>query len=226
MELAETLAQAKNIKIDIGNLANTGLEFGLRTILPDFIEDDIIEIKDTFIEEGFIDGIQNIIDKAEDIGKSITGIFTGKFETVEQIKRLIQKDGILEYTSDIIDSILKKMLSKKIINKSTYNLIKTGKKEIINSLEDQLEGYYKTDKYSIEDLEKYCNEWKESFKQKDYQSMENTMKKINRRLEKNKILEKTIEEARNIKKIQEYISKKGSIDNLSEKEKELLEKIK
>ena len=145
MELAETLAQAKNIKIDIGNLANTGLEFGLRTILPDFIEDDIIEIKDTFIEEGFIDGIQNIIDKAEDIGKSITGIFTGKFETVEQIKRLIQKDGILEYTSDIIDSILKKMLSKKIINKSTYNLIKTGKKEIINSLEDQLEGYYKTD---------------------------------------------------------------------------------
>lgn len=226
MELAETLAQAKNIKIDIGNLANTGLEFGLRTILPDFIEDDIIEIKDTFIEEGFIDGIKNIIDKAEDIGKSITGIFTGKFETVEQIKRLIQKDGILEYTSDIIDSILKKMLSKKIINKSTYNLIKTGKKEIINSLEDQLEGYYKTDEYSIEDLEKYCNEWKESFKQKDYQSMENTMKKINRRLEKNKILEKTIEEARNIEKIQEYISKKGSIDNLSEKEKELLEKIK
>ena len=226
MELAETLAQAKNIKIDIGNLANTGLEFGLRTILPDFIEDDVIEIKDTFIEEGFIDGIQNIIDKAEDIGKSITGIFTGKFETVEQIKRLIQKDGILEYTSDIIDSILKKMLSKKIINKSTYNLIKTGKKEIINSLEDQLEGYYKTDEYSKEDLEKYCNEWKESFKQKDYQSMENTMKKINRRLEKNKILEKTIEEARNIEKIQEYISKKGSIDNLSEKEKELLEKIK
>ena len=226
MELAETLAQAKNIKIDIGNLANTGLEFGLRTILPDFIEDDIIEIKDTFIEEGFIDGIQNIIDKAEDIGKSITGIFTGKFETVEQIKRLIQKDGILEYTSDIIDSILKKMLSKKIINKSTYNLIKTGKKEIINSLEDQLEEYYKTDEDSIEDLEKYCNDWKESFKQKDYQSMENTMKKINRRLEKNKILEKTIEEARNIEKIQEYNSKKGSIDNLSEKEKELLEKIK
>ena len=149
MELAENLSQAKNIKIDIGNLANAGLEFGLRTILPDFIEDDIIEIKDTFIEEGFIDGIQSIIDKAEDIGKSITGIFTGKFETVEQIKRLIQKDGILEYTSDIIDSILKKMLSKKIINKSTYNLIKTGKKEIINSLEDQLEGYYKTDEYSI-----------------------------------------------------------------------------
>ena len=52
------------------------------------------------------------------------------------------------------------------------------------------------------------------------------MKKINRRLEKNKILEKTIEEARNIEKIQEYISKKESIDNLSEKEKELLEKIK
>ena len=38
--------------------------------------------------------------------------------------------------------------------------------------------------------------------------------------------QKTIEEARNIEKIQEKNSKKGSIDNLSEKEKELLEKIK
>lgn len=226
MELAENLPQTKNLKIDIGNIANAGLEFGLRAILPDFIEDDVIEIKDTFIEEGFIDGVQSIIDKAEDIGKSITGIFTGRFETVEQIKRLIQKDGILEYTSDVIDNILKKMLSKKIISKSTYNLIKTGKKEIVNSLEDQLEGYYKTDEYNMEDLEKYCNEWKENYEKKDYQAMQNTMKKINRRLEKNKMVESTINQARNIEKIQEYIDKKGSIENLSEKEKELLEKIK
>lgn len=226
MELAENLPQTKNIKIDIGNIANAGLEFGLRTILPDFIEDDVIEIKDTFIEEGFIDGVQSIIDKAEDIGKSITGIFTGRFETVEQIKRLIQKDGILEYTSDIIDNILKKMLSKKIISKSTYNLIRTGKKEIVNSLEDQLDGYYKIDEYNVEELEKYCNEWKESYNKKDYQSMQSAMKKINKRLEKNKMIETTINQARNIEKIQEYIDKKGSIDNLSEKEKELLEKIK
>ena len=226
MELAENLPQTKNIKIDIGNIANAGLEFGLRTILPDFIEDDVIEIKDTFIEEGFIDGVQSIIDKAEDIGKSITGKFTGRFETVEQIKRLIQKDGILEYTSDIIDNILKKMLSKKIISKSTYNLIRTGKKEIVNSLEDQLDGYYKIDEYNVEELEKYCNEWKESYNKKDYQSMQSAMKKINKRLEKNKMIETTINQARNIEKIQEYIDKKGSIDNLSEKEKELLEKIK
>ena len=212
--------------IDIGNLVDNALEIGLRTILPDFIEDDVIDIKNKFIEAGFTEGIKEANEKVKDIFKSIQGIFTGKFESIDQVKRLIETDGILDAASDLIDKILKTMLSKKKINKSTYNLIKTGKKEIINSLEDQLEGYYKTDEYSIEDLEKYCNERKESFKQKDYQSMENTMKKINRRLEKNKILEKTIEEARNIEKIQEYISKKGSIDNLSEKEKELLEKIK
>lgn len=226
MELIENLKQPHDIKIDIGNLANTGLEFGLRTVLPDFIEDDVIDIKNKFIQEGFTEGVKETYEKVKDVGKSIQGIFTGKFESVEQVKRLIQTDGILDGASEIIDKTLKMLLNKKKINKNTYNLIKTGKKEIINSLEDQLEGYYKTDEYSIEDLEKYCSEWKESFRQKDYQSMENTMKKINRRLEKNKILEKTIEEARNIEKIQEYISKKGSIDNLSEKEKELLEKIK
>ena len=51
MELIENLKQTKDIKIDIGNLANTGLEFGLRAVLPDFIEDDIIDIKDKFIQE-------------------------------------------------------------------------------------------------------------------------------------------------------------------------------
>ena len=45
--------------------------------------------------------------------------------------------------SDIIDKVLKSLVNKKKISKSTYNLIKTGKKEILNSLENELEGYYK-----------------------------------------------------------------------------------
>ena len=41
-----------------------------------------------------------------------------------------------------------------------------------------------------------------------------------------KLLSNREKDKKDIEKIQEYISKKGSIDNLSEKEKELLEKIK
>lgn len=226
MELIEDLKQIKDIKIDIGNLANTGLEFGLRAVLPDFIEDDIIDIKDKFIQEGFTEGVKETYEKVKDIGKSIQGIFTGKFESVEQVKRLIQTDGILDGTSEIIDKILKTLLNKKKISKSTYNLIKTGKKEIMDSLENELESYYKIDTYSLEKIEEYCQEWKENYSKGNYKEMQKSINKIKQRLDKNESIEKIIKQAREIEKIQKYIEEKGSIENLSESEKMLIEKIK
>ena len=226
MDIIENLQKTNDKAQGLYTIANTGLEIGLKAILPDFIEDDILDIKDKFVQEGFSKGIQEIINKGEDIGKSIQGIFTGKFETVEQIKRLVQTDGILDGASDIIDKVLKSLVNKKKISKSTYNLIKTGKKEILNSLENELEGYYKLNEYSLENLSELCQEWKESYKREDYSEMEKNMKKIKQKLNKNLTIETIINEARNLEKIQKYIEEKGSLENLTENEKILLEKIK
>jgi len=226
LDIIENLQKTNDKAQGLYTIANTGLEIGLKAILPDFIEDDILDIKDKFVQEGFSKGIQEIINKGEDIGKSIQGIFTGKFETVEQIKRLVQTDGILDGASDIIDKVLKSLVNKKKISKSTYNLIKTGKKEILNSLENELEGYYKINEYSLENLSELCQEWKESYKREDYSEMEKNMKKIKQKLNKNLTIETIINEARNLEKIQKYIEEKGSLENLTENEKILLEKIK
>lgn len=224
MELEKNLENTK--EISAVNIVSTVLDIGLKAILPNFIEDDVIEIKNTFIKEGFIEGVQEILDKLEDVGKSIIGLFSGKFETVEQIKRLVQTDGILDGISELIDKILKKMMENGKINKSTYNLIKTGKKEILNILEDELKSTYQENTYSLEKLNQYCEEWKENYKKQDYEEMKKSINKIKQRLEKSELVEEIINEARNIEKVQKYIEKKGSIDNLSDKEKQLLEKIK
>lgn len=224
MELEQNLENIK--EINALNIVSNVLDIGLKAILPDFIEDDVIEIKDTFIKEGFLEGVQEILDKLEDVGKSIIGLFSGRFETVEQIKRLVQTDGILDGISDLIDKISKKMMNNGKINKTTYNLIKTGKKEILNILEDELKSSYKENTYSLEKLNKYCEEWKENYKNKNYDEMKKSSNKIKQRLEKSEMVEDIINEARNIEKMQKYIEKKGSIENLSEKEKQLLEKIK
>lgn len=218
--------QENNIKSTIGSIMNNALEYGLKAILPDFLEEDVLEIKNAFIQEGFTDGVQEIIDKLEDVGKSVLGIFTGEFESIEQAKRVIQKNGLLDGISDVIDLVLKKLVEKKKIDKQAANIIKKGKKQFLSTMENEIENKYKETTYSLDKLNDYCNEWKKQYKEQNYEEMEKIMKKIKQQLTQKKVVEEIINEARNLEKIQKFIKEKGEIKNLSTSEKELLEKIK
>lgn len=77
--------QRNFLQTNIGKAVNTGLNIGLRYILPDVIEDQVIEIKDSFLQNGFKEGIQTAIDSAINFGKSALGIVTGNFENVQQM---------------------------------------------------------------------------------------------------------------------------------------------
>ena len=39
------------------------MDYGLKKILPDFIEDQVIEIKDALLNNGIKDGISTAVDK-------------------------------------------------------------------------------------------------------------------------------------------------------------------
>ena len=55
----------------LGQVINGGVNLGLKAILPDFLEDEIIEIKDSIITDGFSAGIKTAIDNVVDMGKSV-----------------------------------------------------------------------------------------------------------------------------------------------------------
>ena len=76
MDIETNLENTK--EINALKIVDVVLNIGLKAILPDFLENDIIEIKDAFIKEGFVDGVQEILDKLEDMGKSIIGILDRK----------------------------------------------------------------------------------------------------------------------------------------------------
>ena len=45
--------QKNFLETTLGKTINTGLDIGLRALLPNVIEDQIIDIKDTILKEGF-----------------------------------------------------------------------------------------------------------------------------------------------------------------------------
>ena len=70
-------------------------------VTNDTTEDEMIEIKDSVLNDGFKSGVQMAISKAIDMGKAVQGIFTGNFESISQIKAVIQSGGLLDTISKL-----------------------------------------------------------------------------------------------------------------------------
>ena len=45
--------QSRFINTMFGKVINTGLDIGLRSVLPDLIEDEVISVKDAILDNGF-----------------------------------------------------------------------------------------------------------------------------------------------------------------------------
>ena len=122
-------AQGQNnfLETTLGKTINSAIDIGLRWVLPDLIEDEIIDIKDSLIKGGLKEGINTAVGTAVDFGKSVIGIFTGKFENVSQAQSAIKAGGIIDGISNVIDTVLNKTTKSGFISQNISELIKKGK---------------------------------------------------------------------------------------------------
>lgn len=209
----------------IGKIINTGIDFGLRAILPDVIENQVIEIKNSLIENGLKEGIQTATDKIMDLSKSTKGIFTGKFENISQVQMAIGNGGILDTVSNILDKAVDKTYQLGFINKTANSLIKNGKDVILNSITSNLKKELDNQKDSLDNLENCIERWKEYYNNKNFDGMTKEMEKIDKQLKNIVPLENVIKEARNVETLHNLIKNNGRNFNLTENEIELVKKI-
>lgn len=221
----ENLDKQQNtfLESSLGKVIDSSVDLGLRAILPNFIEDEVIEIKDTLIKEGFSEAINKAIDGAIDIGKSALGIVTGKFESVSQAEKAVEKGGIVDSVSNILDFTLDKVSDMGLLSKNITKVIKSGKDALIDNVSSDIKKEFKTQNKNIENLNKYNNSWKKSFEAKDFSSMEKYIKKINNLLNKTLPLENTIKNARTIENLHELIKNNGKNFELTNEELQLAE---
>lgn len=203
------------LETTIGKIVNTAVDVGLRFLLPDFLENEVIDVKNILFQEGLKDGVKEIMNKAIDFGKSAIGIFTGKFENINQVQNAVEKGGIIDSVSKLIDSIVNKTNNKGIINESTAKLIKDGKNIILDNIESNIENMLTEQIKAIEKVQEYSNNWKSFYLQKDFSNMEKEYKKIETKMEKIIPLENIIKEVREIENIHNLIKNNGKIFDLT-----------
>lgn len=217
--------QRNFLESDLGKTINSALDIGLKAALPNLIEDQVIEIKNTILEQGFKEGLKEVINSGIEIGKSITGVVTGNFENISQVQLAIKNGGILDSISTLLDMSINLAKNKNLINNSLAKILKQSKNTIINSVNDKIEETLSNQLKSLEKLEKYCDNWKEYYEKRDFSGMEKSYRSIENYLNKVMPLENTINEARKIQNIHSLIKNNGKNFDISNNELELAQKL-
>ena len=217
--------QKSFLETNLGQVINGGVDLGLKAILPDIIEDEVIEIKDSIITDGFSAGIKTAIDNVVDMGKSVLGIFTGKFDNLSQVKNTIESGGLIDSISSVLDWGINKAQKSGLINSTTANLIETGKDTILNTVSNNIEDNLTDQMESVEKIDKYISNWSEYYQNQDFSNMEKQYKKIEKELENIMPLENVITKARQLENVHQLIKNKGGDFDLSQEELELANKL-
>lgn len=219
--ITEEKDQKSFLETSIGKVVDSAIDVGLRMLLPDVIEDGIIEVKDSLLKEGLKEGINTAINGAIDLGKSIKGIFTGNFENVTQARDAIKSGGIIDGISDVLDSVIDKTKEKGIIDNNIASIIENGKDSLLNNISSKIEAEFTKQIEMVDELDKNEEKWKESFNNKDFNGMEEVFEKIEKNLQDVLPIENIIKKARTIENLHNLIKTNGQNFDLSDEEIEL-----
>ena len=224
-EINRSNEQKSFLETTLGKTINTAIDIGIRALLPDFVDEQIINIKDNLLNYGLKEGIAKTINDAIDTGKSAIGIFTGNFENVSQMQTAVKSGGLIDGISSLLDTVVDKVNQKGLINYNIASTIKQGKDVILNSIESNIEDKFKEQNIEVENIEKYINKWKENFNNQNFKGMEQQYNKIEKILNNLVPLEKIINQARTIENLHNLIKNNGQDFNLNQEQLALAEKL-
>lgn len=218
--------QKNFLETTLGKTINTAVDIGIRALLPEFVEDQIINIKDNLLNYGLKDGISKTIDDAIDLGKSAIGIVTGNFENVSQMQSAVQSGGLIDGISSLMDTVVDKVREAGLINNTVANTIKQGKNVILDNVEKNIENNFNKQYEAIEATNKYIDNWKNYFTEKNFEGMEKEYNKIEKQLKDIAPIEKIINNVKTIEVLHNLIKNNGQDFNLTQEQLELAEKLK
>lgn len=217
--------QKKFLDTFLGKTINSGIDIAIRYLLPNFLEDQVINIKNSLFENGLKDGIKTAIDAGIDLGKSVVGIATGNFENISQVKMAVENGGIIDSVSGVLGKAINLANKSGLINNSIASILKNGKNIFLENISSNLESNLTNQVEKIEKLNKYIENWNESYTNMDFEKMENEYKKMQKVLKELIPFENTLQEARKIENIHNLIKNNGHNFNLTKEQLELADKL-
>ena len=217
--------QIKFIKTDLGQAINGGIDIALKSLLPDFIEDEIIAVKNSLLTEGFSAAVDTAIEEVTNLGNNLKGIATGSFENISQIKEVVEYGGLIDTISDLLDTGIDWAKKEGYVGKSVASSLKKGKNTIMNTIEDEIGETLENQVVAIEKIDGYINKWQKYYEEQNFTNMEYQYDKIQEYIQEVIPLEEILKKARTVENLHELIKNNGKNFDLTQEEKELAEML-
>ena len=226
-EINNNINEEKNnfLNTTIGRTINNAIDIGLKSVLPDLIENQVVEIKDALLKNGLKEGIQTAVDSAIDFGKSAIGIFTGNFENMTQVRTAVADGGIIDTMSNILDKVIDKTYQTGYINRSVTTLIKNGKDILLDNISSNIKNELDEQTNVVEKLGRYVENWKEYYNNKDFEGMTKEYNKIRNQLDNVVPLENILKETRKVEMLHNLIKNNGQNFEITNLENQLIENL-
>ena len=200
------------LKTNIGQLANTAVDFGLKVLLPDFVENDVIEVKDAFITGGIEDALNKTLENAIELGKKALGINNSDFKSIVQAKDALKEGNYLEGISNTLNFVLEKLEKSNLISSNVSSLIKNGKDIILNNIDSNVENEFEQEIKALGKIEKYIANWEKFYSNKNIDGMNNELNKIEKQMKKILPIENIIKNVNKIENINNLINNSENFD--------------
>lgn len=226
LQIDDNLNRNKDDFLDttMGKIINNSIDLIIKAAVPDIIDDQVVNIKNAIIEGGFEEGIEEIKRTGINFKKSIEGIITGEFETIEQMKIAIKDGGILDFVSLCVNKGINQLAKNTSIDRSVLNVVEGGKDILIKQISANIENKYTEQLEHLEKVNNYCNEWEDAYKDKDLEKMNEIYDKIENKRDNLVQIESIINKMKSIENINKIINESNSFE-ITEEELELATKI-
>ena len=194
------------------NALNFGVDLGLKALLPDLIEDQVIDIKNSILEGGFKEGVNTLMKKVNEFKNSITGIFTGNFNNIEEIHTATKQGGIIKTVSKGLSKGIDAGVKSGAIPKSIGGILKAGKTTMLNEFSNSLESQMRKEIQKFDILNDLNKKWYDALDQRDFDKMTKYTEKISV-LSKDLVkFSNIIEETKKIEELHNFIKENNSFD--------------
>ncbi len=194
------------------NAINFGVDLGLKSLLPDLIEDQVIDIKNSILEGGFKEGVDTLMKKVNEFKNSITGIFTGNFNNIQEINTATKQGGIIKTVSKGLSKGIDAGVKSGIIPKSIGGILKAGKTTMLNEFSNSLESQMRKEIQKFDTLNDLNKKWYDALDQRDFDKMTKYTEKISA-LSKDLVkFSNIINETKKIEELHNFIKENNSFD--------------